>query len=174
MSPGRTVLAALVLALSACEQPSAVAVDMEPAFAKKGRVVESVNGSWNRDSNRTFTVTARRYADGSLAGQWVRVNRFRMGVFQRNGIVLCMTIIGNEAWIGTRTVGGDRDGREGGVRVVDNGEGMNSPSDEITLHRLSFRAGFAADYCADQEGARGNQRLFTIRDFGSGQIQVRP
>ena len=72
MNPRRIVFAALVLALSACEQPSAVAVDVEPAFARRGRVVASATGNAivklplaPNFGHRTFTFTARQYADGS-------------------------------------------------------------------------------------------------------------
>ena len=52
---------ALVLALSACEQPSAVAVDVEPAFMR-GRVVASASGDailplpGSPLDHRTFTL----------------------------------------------------------------------------------------------------------------------
>ena len=119
--------------------------------------------------HRTFAFTARQYADGSVSGQWVRDRSDPAGPSQFNGIILCMTIDGNNVWIGTLTVGGDRDGLEGGVRAVDNGEGPDFP-DEMTLHTTRRPTGFAANYCATKPI---NQFLFQLGIFGAGQVQIR-
>ena len=53
MSPARTVLtaASLALALSACEQPTSVAVDVQPQFAAsakacRGQIVSLIASTW--------------------------------------------------------------------------------------------------------------------------------
>ena len=80
-------------------------------------------------------------------------------------------------WVGTLTVGGDRDGREGGFHAVDNGPRPDA-ADQITFHFIPeppSGSGFAADYCAGQGGARENplQALLTLR-LGSITIMTRP
>ena len=167
MSLGRAVFAALSisLALSACEQPSAVAVDVEPAFAR-GRVVESVIGSWSVEGVRTFGFTARQHADGSVAGEWQRVNQNLDRT--HNGTVLCLRIIGLQAWIGTLTKTGPQAGQEGGFRVFDAGEGANAPiPDLMSLHAVNLGPGGAAAFCA----AAPNFPAFNL--VGAGQVQVR-
>ena len=82
-----------------------------------------------------------------------------------------MTIDGDEVWVGARVVGGPTDGNEVVFRAIDNGDGMNSPSDEVTLLAVfPPGSGVAAFFCALKLTF---QQIFTIRDFGPGQIQVR-
>jgi hypothetical protein len=141
-------------------------MDDQPAFMVGGGVAQSATGSWAREGVRTFAVTARRYADGTVAGQWERVQQ---GIRRIHGEVLCMTIIGNEAWIGTRTtVASDpaRVGTEGGFRMVDNGEGANAAPDQMTLQAVNRGPGFADFYCA---ATPPNQLLRTV---GAGQVQI--
>ncbi len=180
-------LLAFVFALSACEEPSAVAVDVEPALLG-GRVMLSATGNSIVTATipgltfpRYFTFTARRHADGSVAGQWERVNRrpheFGGGLIEQQGIVLCMTRSGNQVWIGTLTVGGPDDGRERGFRAEDNGEGPNAPPDRISGHR-TFTGFSAADFCENQTPPFLLFDITSPPDPGGGpnpgQIQVRP
>jgi len=143
---------ALFVAVSCDQQPVEPQLQQEtvaPLFSSgHGAVVEKVSGGWN-DTNpgfpRTFAFTAIRYADGTVSGRWERY-----GIF--HGDVLCLTVVGNQAWIGTL----DDDtppispfaGTEGGFRVVDNGEGANATPDQMSFQFVDQAAGFAADYCA--------------------------
>ena len=64
-----------------------------PLFGK-GRVVQSATGSGSfifAGNNRTFSFTARRHTDGSVTGQWERVNHVGNASHKesRHGHVLC-------------------------------------------------------------------------------------
>ena len=138
----RNVLPLLAFALSACEQTPAVGVDVEPAFSRgRGPVVESVTGFGlftQGGEPTTFSFTARRYADGSVEGEWERQNR--SSDLRGHGDVTCFTISGNRAWIGGiieqfSPSDPPRVGLEVVWRVVDNGQGANGPPDEISRSR---------------------------------------
>jgi hypothetical protein len=132
-----------------------------------GPVVQQVSGGWNDrfpTFPRTFAFTAQRFADGTVAGKWER-----FGVCQ--GDVVCFSVDGNKAWIGTiaKDTNGPCNvfnGTEGGFRVEDNGEGANAPPDKMSLQFVDLGTGGAADYCATQPDAP---------DFleGVGNIQIR-
>ena len=163
------VLAAFV-AVSCDQQPVEPQLQQEtvaPLFSSgHGAVAEKVSGGWN-DRNpgfpRTFAFTAIQYADGSVNGRWER-----FGV--AHGDVLCFTVVGNQAWIGTvrddTPPGIPWAGTEGGFRVVDNGEGANALPDQMSLQWYNQGPGFAANYCATTP---------TSPDFiaGVGNIQVK-
>ena len=159
----RNFLPLAALALSACEQPTDVGMDVQPAFAMGG-VAQSATGSWTIEGRRTFAFTARQYADGSVAGVWERVNQ-SLGT-RHNGIVLCMTIIGNQAWVGTLTRTGPQAGTEGFFRVADNGEGANAGPDLVSLQAVRRPPGTAAAYCA------AAPPVPSLRTVGAGQVQV--
>ena len=179
MSPRSTVFAALALtALLACEavlEPE-VSVDVSSAALAKGPVVQSVTGSGSfllNGNNRTFSFTARILADGSVDGQWVRVNHTEESRFTSHGVVTCLNIIENEAWIGGLATGGfvsDPPNNEVSWRVVDNGQGRNAPPDQISLQLLWFNTqppGIAAWYCG------ATPSFPTYNDVVNGNIQVR-
>lgn len=155
------ILPVLAFALAGCEQPTDVGTDAQPAFSVGG-VAQSATGSWTIEGVRTFAFTARQYADGSVAGVWERVNQ---GIRENNGTVLCMRMIGNEAWIGTLTRTGPQAGTEGGFRVADNGEGVNAAPDQMSLQAVNRPPGFAARYCATAPA-------HSLRTVGVGQIQI--
>ena len=175
MSPRRIIFAALALAIVACEQPTAVDVDAEPAFAK-GRVTQSVTGSGSfvfNGNNRTFSFTARIHADGSVDGQWQRITHNGLpGQSRSHGEITCLTIIGNQAWLGgfktLSTSGGVEPPNNGVVwRVIDNGQGRNAPADQMSGQGVNRPPGNVASYCA---AAPIGGILF---DLTAGNIQVR-
>ena len=170
-------LLALAFALSACEQPSAVEVDVEPAFSRGlGPVVESVTGmglfrQGPDEEPTTFSFTARRYADRSVEGEWERKNR--SADLRGHGDVTCFNIIGDQAWIGgiIELFPSDpgRVGSEAIWRVVDNGQGANAPPDQIsrTFNPADFRIS-ASDFCQGTPAG-----LPSVRDLEAGNISVR-
>ena len=141
MSPSRTLLAAAIaLAVAACtDAPVAVETDLEPQFAKKGRVVQSATGSGQfrlADGNlRTFTASAVKHADGTVSGQSQLKNR-------SNGITIhssidCLFIDGNLAIMSGVVTSSTSPNRPvgGGIiwAVIDNGQGKNAPADRVTF-----------------------------------------
>ena len=166
---------ALAFALSACEQTPAVGVDVEPAFSRgRGPVVESVTGFGlftQAGEPTTFSFTARRYADGSVKGEWERQNR--SSDLRGHGDVTCFTISRNRAWIGGiieqfSPSDPPRVGLEVVWRVVDNGQGANGPPDEISRSRDPAQVGrsSALDFCSRP------RNIFT-RPLEAGNIRVR-
>ena len=131
-----------------------------------GRVVEQVTGSghFTRGGQlRTFSFSAVKRADGTVTGEWQRFNR-ALGA-KAHGDVTCFSIAGNQAWLGggverTTTIPG-----EVGWTVVDNGQGANSPADQISLQNVGGPPGFADFFCATQPA----RRLF---DIEKGNIQL--
>jgi hypothetical protein len=79
-----------------------------------------------------FSFNARAQADGTADG-WFDYRDVEDGApFDASGPVWCMTVIGNEAWIGA-TIESSNDpsvvGQGGWWHVVDNGEGSGDPPD---------------------------------------------
>jgi hypothetical protein len=128
-------------------------------------LVASVTGHANLTHEgelRTFSFTARQYADGTIKGEWQRFTRSTNS--KAHGDVTCLTVVGNEAWIGgiterTTTVGG-----EVGWRVVDNGEG--SAPDQMSLQFAGGGEGSADAYCA------AGPAWPPLSDIEGGDIQV--
>ena len=172
-------LAALLCsaALVACEPVSAPEVDVpDPSFGK-GRVIQSVTGSGHfifQGNNRTFSFTARRHADGTVSGQWQRVNHIgNASQTKAHGRVTCFTILGNQAILGGFATSGAfsaAPNNEVGWQVEDNGQGANSPADRIGAQFVLLAPGDAASIC--------NQTFFfplpALTNVLQGNIQVRP
>ena len=165
MGTRRIVFAALTLALFACEQqPTSVAVDVEPAFAGRGHdhpqnrgpVSTSVTGNatflnaMGQVRHISFTALDQRTGpgDATVVGQFQLFNRTTGRL--EHGIINCFLILnGNEALIG-----GQIFLRGGGVltrafRVVDNGGPSGPTPDRITG---LLRPGFAPIAGVDDEG----------------------
>ena len=145
-----------------------------PSFAT-GRVVQSVTGSGSfifAGNNRTFSFTARRHADGTVSGQWERVNHLNESQTKSHGQVTCFTIVGgNQAFLGGFATSGlfsTPPNNEVAWRVVDNGQGANAPADQISLEFVGAVPGFAAGYCAATPAAPA------LNAVQQGNIQVRP
>jgi hypothetical protein len=144
-----------------------------PARLSEGSgVVQSATGSGHFETNgelRTFSFSAVERADGTTSGEWQVVSRVGAGA-TLHGDVVCLTVLGNRAWIGTRIESSDNPaviiGSEGGFRVVDNGEGSDPP-DQLSLAFINGPAGFAQNYCNNAPAA---PPLIVAQ---SGNIQVR-
>jgi hypothetical protein len=98
-------------------------------------VVESARGFGHfhvSGALRTFAFVARNHADGTTDGQYQIDNR-STGI-KEAGVVSCLEVVGNSAWIGgTVTHSSDplRVGLQRTFRVVDRGDG--SPPDLASL-----------------------------------------
>lgn len=175
----RNILPLLAVSLvgTACDDEPVVAPDVgapevvAPSFSvRHGAVTQSVTGLGlytDGDAKRTFSFSAVKYADGRVRGEWEGFNRSVEPRDPSHGEVVCFTIEGNEAWIGGRiekTFRGS-EGREFGWRVIDNGQGANSPPDQITR---TLRARTALDFCS------GAPAIGFMHSLEAGNIRVRP
>jgi hypothetical protein len=100
-------------------------------------VVESARGGGHltfMDARRTFAFTANNKADGTTQGEF-QINNRAEGFFKEHGVVTCLFVEDNQAWVGGVVL--HSDGGTEGIsrvwRVVDNGEGSNDPPDMISL-----------------------------------------
>ncbi|WP_138429051.1 hypothetical protein [Fodinibius saliphilus] len=102
----------------------------------KGGPIAKATGSGHfdiADELRNFAFTAKAY-DGGAKGQWQLTNRF-LDV-TTHGVVKCLSVVGNTAWVGgmiTSSSNGIFEGLETGFRVVDNGNGGSGTPDQISL-----------------------------------------
>ncbi len=142
-----------------------------------GRVVESVSGSGSfrvftqTDDWRTFSFTASRHAEGTVGGQWERIRRQEgtASESKSHGVVTCMVIVGNEAWLGGYATSGlwsEPPNNHVRWHVRDNGEGPGSTPDQISLQNVGVSSAGTANYCAN---APTNPDLFELE---AGNIQI--
>jgi hypothetical protein len=170
-------------ALAACTGDQAtLAPEAGPRALQAGGVTASVTGSGHHtrvvagvEGLTTFSFTAIQGADGTTSGQYQY--NFRAAGFSVHGPVTCLSIRGNEAWIGG-TVGritspDPEDQSLVGVdmwwRLQDNGEGAGGAPDRTTGVGFAFVGSTitAESWCRDQPA------LLLLRDVESGGIQVR-
>lgn len=172
-------LLAAVVALVACEntvepEPNDLGVSFarnpvdQSATGSGSFTVVTQQGDW-----RTFSFTARRRADGSVAGQWERIRRQdgNAADSKSHGVVTCFTIIDNQAWIGGFATSGlfsTPPNNGSAFRVVDNGQGANAPADQMSLEFVGTSPAFAANYCATTPA------IPALNDLEAGNIQVNP
>ena len=193
MSPARSIFAAAVaLAVVACTDtptdPVAVETDSEPQLAQGRRVVHSATGSGLfthpsavfNDQLRVFSFTAVEYDDGTFSGQF-QLEIMESAVGSTNPAitrwlqaeVTCVTVIGNEAWIGGVIRNSSipfNVGKETRFRVEDNGQGANSPPDRMTTTTgipQPVGSGHAQAWCTNTPQAR------VLNPVARGNLQVR-
>jgi len=136
------------------------------------KVVEKVTGSGHfttADGDlRTFSFTARKNEVG-VDGRWVRVRRVDGVNVHSQGVVTCFTIIGDQAWLGgyaTQGLLSEPPNNEVAWRVVDNGQGNNSPPDRISMQFVGAGPGFAESYCSATPDAP------PLNDIEEGNIKI--
>lgn len=130
-------------------------------LVQRGPVEESVTGSGSMSAAggdwRTYSFTARRYANGIVDGQWQLVRRQdgNAADSKSHGVVTCFRIVGDQAWLGGYATGGMNSVPPNGVawRVVDNGQGAASSPDQISAQYYSPNLSFPAAYCANSPDA---------------------
>jgi hypothetical protein len=145
-------LAFAVVASACADSPSDpnAAHKLEGPLANVGQVVQAVQGSAHIETAgelRTFTFSARKFADNTVTGEFQIIARQVDRV--THGRVTCLTVMGNAAWIGVvveRDDSGVSTGAEGRFRVVDLGTGQG-PQDLVSLLAFNFTPGFAQTYC---------------------------
>jgi hypothetical protein len=126
------------------------------------------------DARRTFAFTAVRHEDGIVSGEAQLFNRATG--FLVHGEVICMTVIGNHAWIGAiikQPIVSFCDGTNMYFHVQDNGEGPERRADLLSPAEVCDVEGPAAvaldlAYC-ESAGAIDPIPMFNIED---GNIQV--
>jgi len=135
------------------------------------RVTQAAMGHANLTQGgelRTLSFAAIQHADGRVTGQWELNNR--ANDTRLHGSVTCLTVIGNRAWIGGITDQsnnpGTPEGRGVSWRVVDNGEGADSPPDQLSLTFTNLAPGVPELRCR-------NAPPYPLMPVEAGNIQVR-
>lgn len=108
-------------------------------------------GSDHPGCNANFSLVAIKYADGSVKGQYT--DQFGHGNGGFHATVDCLSVVGNNAWIGGVIKSGTYPGVPNAVgrrvvtRVQDNGNSAKDPPDKISysfLSNVSCTTNFAA------------------------------
>jgi hypothetical protein len=147
--------AAVLLCLmssAACERLSGPLAGAPPSLAAASAAMQRATGSGQLTiggEGRTFAFTAVRHADGTVSGEFQVFNRQQD--IKAHAELTCLSIVGNQAWMGGVITNSSEPTLEGGetvFRVLDNGEGGNAPPDMISLVQPGLPPGSAAAYCA--------------------------
>ncbi|MCS4436818.1 hypothetical protein [Aquiflexum gelatinilyticum] len=138
-----------------------------------------VTGNFRTEAGSKYNFAAVQDSDG-VTGEW-QVNSPTIGHFYMNSI--CVSVDGNESTIAgivTEVVSGNfQENWIVFIKVKDNGEGVNAPSDQSTLNLYFYpdwfnfypsAEAFLVDYSCSRVGATLNFGPFIDR---IGQIQVR-
>ena len=182
LAPRGTAMLALALTLTSCTDENVVAgPETVPSLAARG-VAASVTGSGSHlrvgtdgEELTSFAFAAIRRADGTTTGEWEY--NFRLNGFRVHGPVTCLSIAGNQAWIGgvvDKVVTDDPAfeslvGLEMWWRSIDNGEGADAPADVTT--GLGF--GFPGTPITAESWCRDQPLSLVARDVAVGNIQIR-
>lgn len=169
-------LSAMVIVLAGCDPNTGPSESELPALgvaAFSQSVETSATGSGHfvqaNGELRKFTFSAVKRTDGGVSGQYQLVAG--NGDLVAHGSVDCLTVIGNEAWIGgpleRNNVGAPFD--SGWFRVADNGNGGSGTADGISLLVVAVDpTGTAAQaFCADTPAGP------PLVDVVAGDISVR-
>ena len=179
LTTSRVAALALAVTLAGCtDDPSAgPATSLAPSFAAGGVGRATGTGTHLRvgtetEELTTFAFSAIRKPDGSATGQWDY--NFRLNGFRVHGHVTCLSIAGNQAWIGgvvDQVVTDNPDfesllGLEMWWRSIDNGEG--AAADITTGLGFGFPGGVitAESWCRDQPLS------LVARPVATGNIQI--
>ncbi|HET6760510.1 MAG TPA: hypothetical protein VFH13_00340 [Gemmatimonadaceae bacterium] len=168
-----TILCGMVFAgCNSGLEPTGPATPTAPSLSQgSGPVVQSATGAGHFTVGgelRTFSFTALKYADGTVQGEYQLLSRLTGAKI--HGDVVCLSVVGNQAWIGgSQEHGSDGfpPGLENGFRVADNGEGANDPPDQMSLMFVNAGPGFAQFYCNVRPPAPA------LNPIEAGNIQVR-
>jgi hypothetical protein len=165
--------------LLACQEQSTNPLDenSHDLTLNKGGVVQSASGSGHFEvvpgELRVFTHNGRIKANGSVDGSFM-LNRHDTGT-HFNGSVICLNIVGNVAFfagvINTSNLPNDPNWDPGSFVIwstIDNGEGANTPPDQI-----SQIFGSAAWTQADVELLCESGFIVPYYDITQGNIQIK-
>jgi hypothetical protein len=179
-TPRAAALALAISLVSCTDDPSTdLATAPAPSFAEGGVTRVTGTGTHVRAGTEgeeltTFAFSAVRKADGTATGQWEY--RFRVAGFRVHGRVTCLSVSGNQAWIGgvvEKVVTDDPAfesllGLEMWWRSIDNGEGLDAPADITT--GLGF--GFPGVPITAESWCRDQPLSLIAREVATGNIQI--
>jgi hypothetical protein len=122
----------------------------------------------------TFAFNAIRRVDGTATGQWQY--HFRAAGFSMHGDVTCLTISGNEAWVGGTVLEVTSPdpaiqallGVDMWWRSRDNGEGPSAPPDSTT--GLGFK--FPTTTITAESWCRDQPPLLILREVANGDLRI--
>ena len=159
------------LAFVGCDGSAIVEPELQPDFARvaAGAPAHQVSGGGTvdvPDGRSTYAFHAMTTKDGGVRGT-VELH-FSSAPVTVHGNVTCLSVDGNQAWLGaviTRSDAGEGNFDVGGEivwRAVDNGQGSNADPDLVS----SFSGRFTADFCETQFDSN-------VRDWSNGNVQIR-
>ena len=101
------------------------------AASAKGPVILHVSAG-GRDPFASFSLTANKFADGSVSGQYTDQFPQIGGGF--HAVLNCVSVVGNDAWVSGVITSGTADGQDltglpVATRVRDNGTSAKDPAD---------------------------------------------
>jgi hypothetical protein len=106
--------------------------------------------------------------DGAVQGNFQVQSRQNNPDTYIHGTVLCLTVVGNQAWMVGLVTASDGETSPAGTftrwRVVDNGEGTNTPPDQISLMEVGILT--FPPYCTTLPERP------VLRDIEAGNIQI--
>lgn len=158
---------------------------LEPLFAANPaanpavkRVVGIVRQYVSPPASRSFSYSASEFADGTVEGTWQINNEYSDANF--DGYVTCVTIAGNQAWVGGVTAEGGANGFAPGTEVgfwaEDNGVGANVDPDRLSLlYPLGSPHAWATadDWCRDMPTSCSTCEIpLELTDIASGSIRI--
>lgn len=163
-----SLLFVVPVAFMGCQSDTFVEPQVSPSFSTVGQIpvhIVSGGGTVEVPSGRsTYAFHASVKADGAIDGQ-VEIH-FSSVPVEVHGIVTCLSVVGNNAWLGAVITRSDAAfpglavGREIVWRVQDNGKGADAGTDRVRGFALR-----AADSC-------NNRPLFTLREWTNGNVQI--
>ena len=133
------------------------------AVTGSGHYVNTV-GDW-----RTMSFHVKRDSDGEVRGSFQMVLH-RQPPLLFHGRLTCLSVVGNEAWIGgvyEKTTNPDLLGMGFGIYAQDNGQGAEAEPDKLLRHQ---RNQVPEEWCAEMRDVSANGQLY---DIVSGNITIR-
>jgi hypothetical protein len=161
------------------QMPSDPGLELDAVTARLGggNAVHIVTGKgsvwYGEPRNQWMDVefNARQTADGSVHGKWHYQFHSRKPGGRIMAEVVCLSVVGNSAWLGGRAIQAVNPGNVGkwfGLRVVDNGEGANDPPDQMTRSQwFGVNEFMAWDMCEQMPTDH------ELQDIPKGNIQIR-
>lgn len=133
-----------------------------PAVTGSGHYVNTI-GDW-----RTMSFHVKRDSDGEVRGSF-RMVLHRQPPLLFGGPLTCLTVVGNEVWIGGVYEKATNPGLLGmgfGIYAQDNGQGAEAEPDKLLRHQ---RNQVPEEWCAEMRDVSAHGQLY---DVVSGNITI--
>lgn len=127
-------LRAVLFAFALLDVPALVLMPVAGVSAKSPVILQVSAGG--NDPFASFSLTAKKLADGSMSGQYTDQFQQIGGGF--HAVLNCVSVVGNDAWVSGVITSGTADGQDltglpVATRVRDNGTSANDPPDLLGI-----------------------------------------